>query len=177
MKEIGIVRRIDELGRIVIPIEIRRTMRVKSGDEMELFINENGDISLSKYSQIKSIEDLIKSYLKTLYSHYNIPIVVTNKSSVIATVGNAVSELSDGFLSVMLDKKINERKSVILNKEEVIALVAGDRLNYVNQAIVIINIGGDTYGSVIIPSFDRKLNEADLAIAETLSLIISSNLQ
>ena len=76
MKATGMVRKIDDLGRIVIPKEVRRTLRINKGDPLELFVDTNGNIVFKKYSLIGELSKLIKSLCETLYKTINLPTVI-----------------------------------------------------------------------------------------------------
>ena len=67
MKATGIVRRIDDLGRVVIPKEIRRTLRIREGDPLEIFVDRDGEVILKKYSPISELGDFAKEYADALY--------------------------------------------------------------------------------------------------------------
>ncbi len=86
------VRKIDDLGRIVIPKEVRRTLRINKGDPLELFVDTNGNIVFKKYSLIGELSKLIKSLCETLYKTINLPIVICNKENVIAACGISKKE-------------------------------------------------------------------------------------
>ena len=92
MKATGMVRRIDDLGRIVIPKEVRRTLRISKGDPLELFVDVNGNIVFKKYSLIGELSKLVDSICVSLYKTVNLPTVICNKENVIAVCGISKKE-------------------------------------------------------------------------------------
>ena len=107
MKSTGVVRRIDDLGRIVIPKEIRKTFRIKEGENLEIFITDNETISLKKYSTLNKFEELIKSLLKT-FSQINKKVIVTDLNIIL---GKNIS-IDQSFY-----KLLEERKRIIKNND------------------------------------------------------------
>ena len=94
MKATGIVRRIDDLGRVVIPKEIRRTMRIREGDPLEIYTNRDGEVIFKKYSPIGELSDFASQYAETLYKTAGTPACITDKDTVIAISGAAKKILS-----------------------------------------------------------------------------------
>ncbi|MFR0911159.1 MAG: stage V sporulation T C-terminal domain-containing protein, partial [Eubacterium sp.] len=130
MKATGIVRRIDDLGRVVVPKEIRRTLRIREGDPMEIFTNREGEIILKKYSPIGEIDSFAKQYAESLAQVSGCRIVISDRDQVIAIAGGAKKELMGKNISTQLEKIINNRKSFIVenNSEKCISLVDGVEL-------------------------------------------------
>ena len=87
MKATGIVRRIDDLGRVVIPKEIRRTMRIREGDPLEIFTTRDGEVIFKKYSLIGGLEDFAAQFCDTLAHSSDFTAAITDRDSVIATAG------------------------------------------------------------------------------------------
>ena len=93
MKATGIVRRIDDLGRVVVPKEIRRTLRIREGDPMEIFTNRDGEIILKKYSPIGEIDSFAKQYAESLAQVSGYKILISDRDQIIAVAGGAKKEL------------------------------------------------------------------------------------
>lgn len=87
MKATGIVRRIDDLGRVVIPKEIRRTLRIREGDPLEIYTDREGEVILKKYSPINDLGEFAREYVETLYETLGTPAFVTDRDEVIAVSG------------------------------------------------------------------------------------------
>ena len=116
MKATGVVRRIDDLGRIVIPKEIRRTLRIKEGDPLEIFTDKEGEIILKKYSPIGELSEFATGYAETLSKTTGHIACITDKDSVIAVSGGSKKDFLDRSLSPELEKVI-ENKEVYTSKE------------------------------------------------------------
>ena len=100
MKATGIVRRIDDLGRVVIPKEIRRTMRIREGDPLEIYTDREGEVIFKKYSPIGELMDFAAGYAETLYKTCNIPVAVCDKDCIIACAGISKKEFPSGIEKV-----------------------------------------------------------------------------
>ena len=95
MKATGIVRRIDDLGRVVIPKEIRRTMRIREGDPLEIYTDREGEVIFKKYSPIGELQTFAAEYAETLQKTSGLPIFVTDRDAVIAVAGASKREYLD----------------------------------------------------------------------------------
>ena len=84
MKATGIVRRIDDLGRVVIPKEIRRTMRIREGDPLEIFVSNEGEVIFKKYSPISELGSIAAQYCEVLYRTAGFPVLITDRDHVVA---------------------------------------------------------------------------------------------
>lgn len=87
MKATGIVRRIDDLGRIVVPKEIRRTLRIREGDPLEIFTGREGEVILKKYSPIADLGQFAQAYAEALYETLGTPILISDRDEMIAVSG------------------------------------------------------------------------------------------
>lgn len=176
MKEIGIVRRIDELGRIVIPIELRRSMRVKSGDEMEMYINSEGDIILGKYSKLKCINERLNDIARSAYDMGYDGVIFTNTDSVLTSITRGNLDIIGNTISKELFNKIECRRSSVLHGNDTICLYSNDSTKYKSQIISMIIRNGDLYGATIFYSRDTTLMKSDLAVADFVSTLIAVEL-
>ena len=113
MKATGIVRRIDDLGRIVIPKEIRRTLRIREGDPLEIFTDREGKVILKKYSPIGELGTLAGIYADSLSKTLDCTVCITDTDQVIAAAGNGKKELQEMLLSAELAEVFQERKTVL----------------------------------------------------------------
>ena len=115
MKATGVVRRIDDLGRIVIPKEIRRTLRIKEGDPLEIFTDKEGEVILKKYSPIGELSEFATGYAETLSRTTGHIACITDKDSVIAVSGGSKKEFLEQSLSPELEK-VMENKEIYTSK-------------------------------------------------------------
>jgi AbrB family transcriptional regulator (stage V sporulation protein T) len=178
MKATGIVRRIDELGRVVIPKEIRSTLRLKSGDPMEIF-TERDELMLKKYSPIASLEKFSEGAAKSLNDLSGHLAVVCDTDSVLYAVGSGKRELSGKTLSEKMEKVLQERKSYIANLAEggdVIPIVQESEGDYTAQIIVPIVSGGDCLGAIaLLSNVQGARMEGEAVKLAQLSATILSN--
>ena len=154
MRATGIVRRIDDLGRVVIPKEIRRTMRIREGDPLEIFTNRDGEVIFKKYSPIGELSEFAGDYVEVLSRTTGHIVCVTDKDSVIAVAGAPKREFMDKRVSPDLEKIMEERMPVSLNDKE-IQIIEGETAYTVGVAVPIIT-EGDTVGSVAILKTDKN---------------------
>ena len=117
MKATGIVRRIDDLGRVVIPKEIRRTLRIRESDPLEIFTDREGEIILKKYSPIGEMSTFAKQYAESLAQVSGHVAMIADRDQIIAAAGgmkNAVGK----YVSRELESKVNNRESLVSSKGE-----------------------------------------------------------
>lgn len=149
MKTTGIVRRIDELGRVVIPKEIRKTMRLKEGEELEVFVNDEETLVLKKYSTIKSFKELAKEYVEVLYKHTGYNCLITDTDEVIAAAidksayeGKRITKTFENFL--------RSRKSAYLRGQDAFKITLESE--YKDMVVSPLVVGGDCIGSIALIS-------------------------
>lgn len=165
MKATGIVRRIDDLGRVVVPKEIRRTLRIREGDPMEIFTNRDGEIILKKYSPIGEIDNFAKQYAESLAQVSGYKVIISDRDQIIAVAGGAKKDLIGRSISSQLENLINERDNLTTENgvAKSIPVVEGEDAPDAGQVIYPIICEGDIIGSVVILSKDEK---QDVSITE-----------
>lgn len=164
MKATGIVRRIDDLGRVVVPKEIRRTLRIREGDPLEIFTDREGEIILKKYSPIGELGQFAKQYAESLAQTTGHIVAITDKDQFIAVAGPTKKDLLSKGISRELEEVINERENVIAGKDDknFIRIINDDDSEFIYQVIAPIISEGDAIGSVIILTKDAKTKFSDL---------------
>ena len=181
MKATGIVRRIDDLGRIVIPKEIRRTMRIREGDPMEIFTSREGEILLKKYSPVGELSEFATSIAESIAQTLGELVCVTDRDYIIAAAGNGKKELEGKMLDEQLQAAIDQRVYRVStnDKKECVKIVQGDEKGYERQAIATILSHGDCIGAVIILSKEKGTNsdEALLQVAKTAAGFLGRHLE
>ena len=110
MKATGIVRRIDDLGRVVIPKEIRRTMRIREGDPLEIFTDNDGEVIFKKYSPIGELGNFAAVYSEVLYKTGGYPVVICDRDHVVAAAGISKKEIIERRVSASLEDMIENRR-------------------------------------------------------------------
>ena len=144
MKATGITRRIDDLGRVVIPKEIRRTMRIREGDPLEIFTDRDGSIILRKYSPIGELSDLSKEYVEAVAGVTKCTVCISDRDIIVAAAGPDKKVYMGKQIHDDLSLQIDERKSVV----EVGFIVEGEEAE--QMAVSPIIAEGDAIGSVIL---------------------------
>lgn len=182
MKATGIVRRIDDLGRVVIPKEIRRTLRIREGDPLEIFTDREGGVILKKYSPINELSDFAKEYAESLNASIGHIIAVADKDAIISVSGSAKKEYIDKRVSDELEKLMDERKTFNMEEEgKSIPLYDDDEAEgkYMAQVITPIIAGGDAVGAVAIFSKDEdsKFGQLEIKMAETAASFLGKQME
>jgi len=169
MKATGIVRRIDDLGRIVVPKEIRRTLRIREGDPLEIFTDREGEIILKKYSPIGELSQFAGEYAESLSQTTGYLVVITDCDHVVAVSGTGRRDFESKPISKQLEEAIGARKSFLASKEDsnFIKITLDDTGDFASQAVSTIICEGDAIGAVILCSRDEKgkLTEAEGKLA------------
>ena len=148
MKATGIVRRIDDLGRVVIPKEIRRTMRIREGDPLEIYTDREGEVIFKKYSPIGELSAFASQYAETLYKTCNLSVIISDRDAVIASAGVSKKEYSEKKLSDSLEGVIESRGMYLWREgSEHIFAISDGGAHYVSCAMPIIS-EGDVVGCV-----------------------------
>ena len=148
MKATGIVRRIDDLGRVVIPKEIRRTMRIREGDPLEIYTDREGEVIFKKYSPIGELSSFAAQYADTLHRVCSLAVVICDRDAVIACSGVPKKEYADKALSPELEH-LMESRNLYFYKEgtDPIHVLADGGTYYVSCAMPILS-EGDIVGCV-----------------------------
>ena len=182
MKATGVVRRIDDLGRIVIPKEIRKTLRIKEGDPLEIFTDREGQVILKKYSPIGELSEFATGYAETLSKTTGHIACITDKDSVIAVSGGSKKEFLEKSLSPELEK-IMENKEIYTSKENnqlSVPITQNDNKErkYNSQVIYPIISDGDVIGSVILLSKEQntKMGDTELKVVQSAAGFLSSQM-
>ncbi|MDQ0150246.1 stage V sporulation protein T [Eubacterium multiforme] len=182
MKATGIVRRIDDLGRVVIPKEIRRTLRIREGDPLEIFTDREGGVILKKYSPIGELTDFSKEYAESLQQTIGHIILISDKDAFISASGVPKKDYIDRKISNELEEIMEGRKSVLLGEgsKKLIPMHSDEEVgNMTSQVIAPIIAEGDAIGSVIILSKQsgEKLGELELKLAETAASFLGKQME
>lgn len=168
MKATGLVRRIDDLGRVVIPKEIRRTLRIKEGAPLEIFTDREGEIILKKYSPIGELGSFSKEYAEALAQASGHAICITDRDQVIAAAGGVKKESVGKPISQELERVIHGREQVLsAGDDKKFVRVTGDDEEELPQVVCPILCEGDAIGSVVLQSRDpkRRMGETEQILA------------
>ena len=181
MKATGIVRRIDDLGRVVIPKEIRRTLRIREGDPLEIFTDRDGEVIFKKYSPIGELLNFSAQYAETLYKTSDIPIIITDRDTVVAFAGTPKKESAD--------KKVSHEIETIMESRQLYTELSGDghykpvidgnEKLFVSVCMPILS-EGDIIGSVVSVFSEDKTripDETEIKLIQTAAAFLSKQLE
>ena len=159
----GIVRRIDDLGRIVIPKEIRRTLHIRESDPLEIFTDREGQIILKKYSPIGEMTTFAKQYVESLAQASGHTALIADRDQFIAAAGG-YKQLVGKSVSRQMEDKINNRETIMATRgeREFINICEDDLDEYQNEAITPILCEGDIIGSVVLLQNDAKVRMGEV---------------
>lgn len=170
MKSTGIVRKIDELGRIVIPKEIRKHLNIKDGEEMEISIAEDM-ITLRKYQKVFSMQEKVRNLIETFYKHLNGTILLTDKEKILISLGENIEnkKLHQKYINIMDERK---KISNLENQEVEITKEYKDNKKYIFYPII---VNTDLLGSIIY--LKDYISENDVLIFNILSTLVRYELE
>lgn len=173
MKATGIVRRIDDLGRIVVPKEIRRVLRIREGDPLEIFTGKDGEIVLKKYSPLGELGTFAQQYVDSIAQILNCPVCVADRDQIIAVAGMSKKELVGKSIHKELEEVINDREAILARKGDTHFInITGDDAEYEGEVVQTIICEGDAIGAVIVLSKDKKTRIGEI---EQKAAIIAAN--
>lgn len=160
MKATGIVRRIDDLGRVVIPKEIRRTMRIREGDPLEIYTNAQGEVIFKKYSPMEELANIASQYSEVLYKNTGYPVAVCDKDHFICVNGASKKEILERRLTGDLEDRLNDREIFVAENEGEFFPIEGVRKK--GLAVAPIISSGDIIGGIMYLETDKTTKEVDL---------------
>ncbi|MFT4107303.1 MAG: stage V sporulation protein T [Lacrimispora sp.] len=164
MKATGIVRRIDDLGRVVIPKEIRRTLRLREGTPLEIFTDREGEIILKKYSPMVELTSFAVQYAEAMAQTTGLTVCISDRDQIIAVAGGSKKELLQKTISKPLETLINERTVVTAGKDEkgFISLTDESLEGVTAQVVAPIICEGDAIGAVALLSREPRVRFGEM---------------
>lgn len=183
MKATGIVRRIDELGRVVVPKEIRRTLRIREGDPLEIFTDRNGEIILKKYSPMGELGAFAREYVEALNKSLEHIALICDRDSVIAAAGVQKKEYLDHAVSREMEQVMEQRQPVLADRRTGAApppvTDQDDGEQVVAQIIVPVIAEGEATGAVVLltKNEDAKFGETELKVTQTTAGFLGRQLE
>lgn len=176
MKATGIVRRIDDLGRVVIPKEIRRTMRIREGAPLEIFTDTEGGVIFKKYSPVGELSDVTEHYADVLYRSVSTPVLICDRDRVISCAGVSKREFIDRHISEDLERIMEERK--IFSGESADVLYPVDGVSYGASIAAPILSNGDILGAVVFLWSDgSKISPTEIKLAQVAASFLGRQME
>jgi AbrB family transcriptional regulator (stage V sporulation protein T) len=185
MKATGIVRRIDDLGRVVIPKEIRRTLRIREGDPLEIFVERDGEVILKKYSPIGELGEFAKEYADSLYETTGHIAMIADRDTVIAVAGAPKKDLLSQPVGPLSEQAMEERRMIQVNAREgescdsCCIMHPEGACTFTAQTIAPITADGQPIGVVLLCSREAKANMSELEakLAETAAGFLGKQME
>ena len=183
MKATGIVRRIDELGRVVIPKEIRRTLRIREGDPLEIYTDRDGEVILKKYSPIGEMSSFAKDYTESIFRSLGHIACIVDRDQVVAASGVNKKELWDKPISHDLEQAIASRQTQTYNRQmggKVMSVTnEDDNGGYTAQVVSPIIADGEAIGAVLLLSREQgaRMGDTEVKVPETAAGIVGRQME
>ncbi len=177
MKATGIVRRIDDLGRVVIPKEIRRTMRIREGDPLEIYTDAGGEVIFKKYSPIGELSTFASQYADALLKGTQLAVIICDRDHCVAAAGISKKEV--------LERRVSAALEDIMNSRRIYTITGGERhaaLDGVDRSICIaapILSAGDVTGAVVMLSTDSSSTptETDIKLVQVAAGFLGKQME
>ena len=181
MKATGIVRRIDDLGRVVIPKEIRRTLRLREGTPLEIFTDREGEIIFKKYSPMAELGTFAAQYADALAAGSGHMVCITDRDQVLAVSGGMKKEIRQKGISEDLSRLLSRRETLTASRGDArfIPILAEENPEYLSETIVPILCEGDVIGSVLLAGREEKsrMGETEKKLAATASGFLGKQME
>ena len=179
MKATGIVRRIDDLGRVVIPKEIRRTLRIREGDPLEIYTATDGEVIFKKYSPVGEMSEFAGQYADVLYRISGLPTVITDRDHVIAAAGVSKREFLERRITNVLEGYIENRRSYQSGSGENSEVIPVEGIERCAAVIYPIIAAGDVTGSVVMLRGEgtKAPTEAEIKLAQSAAAFLGKQME
>lgn len=185
MKATGIVRRIDDLGRVVIPKEIRRTLRIREGDPLEIFVDREGEVILKKYSPIRELGEFAKEYADSLFEATGHITCITDRDTIIAVAGASKKEYLNKSIGPAVEQAMEERRTIQIGTagEHTSCKTCPDNededCKVTSEVVAPIITQGDPIGAVILMSKDNnmKMGALEVKLVETAAGFLAKQME
>lgn len=181
MKATGIVRRIDELGRVVIPKEIRRTLRIHEGSPLEIFTDHDGGIILKKYSPVSELAGFANEFTAALHQMFGMNALISDKDMVVSCAGPGRREYGEQRITEEVERAILARTAVTQHAADGAVLRIVDRVEKPPRALLLVPIiaQGDAIGAVILFSTEEHvtIGEAELKTCQTIASFLGRQME
>ena len=167
----GMVRKVDELGRVVIPKEMRRVLNIKTGSSLEMFINDENQVVLKKFSEISNMIYFAENIIDTIYEQFDVPCLIADEENVLVVKGTNKKE----YLDKKINKNINHKANIplVLNKDKSIFLDKSFDYNF--NYIFSVTSEGYVCGYIVLMSnfeLSNEIIDIVLVLARFLSNIL-----
>jgi len=176
MKATGIVRRIDDLGRVVIPKEIRRTMRIREGDPLEIFTS-SGEVIFKKYSPMGELSEFAGHYAEALAAEVDFPVIICDRDHCIAAAGISKKTVLEHRVTSHLEEIMEGRRIMHFTDDTAKSALEGVHSN-ISVAVPIVT-SGDVSGAVVLLKGEsiHPVGESDLKLASVAAAFLGKQIE
>ncbi len=176
MKATGIVRRIDDLGRVVIPKEIRRTMRIREGDPLEIYTDRDGEVIFKKYSPVGEMLSEAQGYCETLYKSCGIVVAVCDRDGVIACAGVPKKQVLEQKVPLEAERIMDERQFYCYSQDGE-GIAVGNGSWYISSMMPILSEGDVIGGVMCLKEKLGEVGETEKALIRTAGIFLGRQLE
>ncbi len=175
MKATGIVRRIDDLGRVVIPKEIRRTLRIREGDPLEIFTDRDGEVILKKYSPMTDLSFFAQEYVDSLFDATGCIAAIADDHEVVAVSGAPKKLFVEKRISEQAEEIMKARETIVSNTPNENPVI--DNAEFESQVMAPIHAGDEPAGVVVLMSKEpRQMGQTEVKLVETAAAFLGKQL-
>lgn len=179
MKATGIVRRIDDLGRVVIPKEIRRTLRIREGDPLEIYTDTDGEVIFKKYSPVGEMGSFAGTYAEVLAKVSGLPTLISDRDHIVAVAGVSKREYLERRVTAVIEELMETRRSFAAHQGDIGEIQPVEGID--SGAVVMFPIisSGDVTGSVIMLCGESKKapSEAEIKLAQSAAAFLGKQME
>lgn len=179
MKATGIVRRIDDLGRVVIPKEIRRTLRIREGDPLEIYTATDGEVIFKKYSPVGELSTFASQYADVLSRISSMPTLVCDRDHVIAAAGVSKREYLERRVTSVLENYMENRRSYSAHANSVDEVQPVEGMDHMAAVIYPIIASGDVTGAVVMLKSDtvKVPTDTEIKLAQSAAAFLGKQME
>lgn len=178
MRATGIIRRIDDLGRVVIPKEIRRTLRIREGDPLEIFVDREGEVILKKYSPINELSHFATEYAEALFDSLHFPVLICDRDVVVSLAGVSKNEFAEKNIGPLLEHTIEDRNPTMKTESSTIEIIVGLEKEVDSYVISPIVASGDPIGCVMMFTIGGdRVGEAEKKVVDTAASFLAKQME
>ncbi len=177
MKATGIVRRIDDLGRVVVPKEIRRTLRIREGDPLEIFVAREGEVILKKYSPINELGEFAEEYAQSIFDAVGQKILISDRDEYIAIAGVSKKDYLNKKVGQMVEDAMEKRESVTDKNEYTLEVVDGKEEQVSSFLIQPIISNGDPVGSIVMLFDKGTVSDVESTLCQTAANFLGRQME
>lgn len=177
MKATGIVRRIDDLGRVVIPKEIRRTLRIRENDPLEIYTDSDGEVVFKKYSPVGELSNFAGQYAEVLAKISGLPTIISDRDHIVSAAGVSKREFLERRVTSAVEEFMESRRNFCAKKDDTVQPVEGVE-QWASIVYPIIS-AGDVTGSVIMLTTEEQSvpTETEIKLAQSAASFLGKQME